>query len=120
MLEDPAVFLTSSVFSFSACADKQDIPAGTTIHNIELRPGKGGQMVRSAGTCAVLVKKGDDGFALVKLPSGEQRLVRSHCTATVGVVSNAPHQNRKLGKAGASRWMGRMCASSTRHPSALP
>mmetsp|Transcript_24466 Transcript_24466/g.43540 ORF Transcript_24466/g.43540 Transcript_24466/m.43540 type:complete len:366 (-) Transcript_24466:170-1267(-) len=85
----------------------QDIPAGTTIHNIELRPGKGAQMVRSAGTSAVLLKKGEDGYALVKLPSGEQRSVRSVCTATIGVVSNAPHKNRKLGKAGASRWMGR-------------
>mmetsp|Transcript_324 Transcript_324/g.714 ORF Transcript_324/g.714 Transcript_324/m.714 type:complete len:365 (+) Transcript_324:105-1199(+) len=85
----------------------KDIPAGTTIHNVELKPGKGAQMVRSAGTSAVLVKKGDDGYALVKLPSGEQRFVRSHCTATIGVVSNAPHKNRKLGKAGASRWIGR-------------
>jgi len=85
----------------------KDIPAGTTIHNVELRPGRGAQMIRAAGTSGILLKKGDDGYALIKLPSGEQRLVRNHCTATIGVVSNAAHSNRKLGKAGASRWLGR-------------
>lgn len=84
-----------------------DMPAGTQIHNIELRPGKGGQMVRAAGTSATLVSKGEDGYALVRLPSGEQRAVLARCTATIGAVSNPQHQNRKIGRAGSSRRMGR-------------
>jgi len=79
------------------------MPIGTFIHNIELLPGQGGKLCRAAGTTASLVKKGDDGYAIVKLPSGEQRLVLSKCYATVGVLSNREHQNRKLGKAGAKR-----------------
>ena len=82
------------------------MPVGTLIHNIELRPGQGGKLVRAAGAVATLVKKGDDGYATVRLPSGEQRLVLSRCFATVGTLSNREHQNRKLGKAGASRWLG--------------
>lgn len=84
-----------------------DIPVGTAVHNVELRPGKGGQLARAAGTSCTLVKKGDDGYAVLRLPSGEQRLVLSRCVATVGVLSNPQHKNRKLGKAGASRWSGR-------------
>lgn len=83
------------------------IPVGMQIHNVELRPGRGGQLARAAGASATLVKKGDDGYAVIKLPSGEQRLVLSRCTATVGVLSNPQHKNRKLGKAGARRWLGR-------------
>jgi ribosomal protein L2 len=83
------------------------IPVGSAIHNIELRPQMGGKLVRAAGTFATLVKKGDDGYSIVKLPSGESRLVLSDCMATLGSLSNALHKNRKLGKAGASRWEGR-------------
>ena len=82
------------------------IPAGTTIHNIELRLGKGGQLVRSAGVAAQLMAKDGD-YAQVKLPSGEVRKVHIKCRATIGQVSNADHQNVKLGKAGRARWLGR-------------
>jgi large subunit ribosomal protein L2 len=82
------------------------MPAGTLIHNIELLPGQGGRLVRAAGATATLVKKGEDGYATVKLPSGEQRLILLKCYATVGVLSNREHQNRVLGKAGAKRWLG--------------
>jgi large subunit ribosomal protein L2 len=84
----------------------ENIPAGTTIHNIELRPGKGGQMVRSAGAAAQLVSKEGE-WALVKLPSGEVRKVSVKCYATVGQVGNLDHENESLGKAGRSRWKGR-------------
>jgi large subunit ribosomal protein L2 len=84
----------------------ENIPAGTTIHNIELRPGKGGQMVRSAGAAAQLVSR-EGGVALVKLPSGEVRRVPSNCYATVGQVGNLDHENESLGKAGRTRWLGR-------------
>jgi large subunit ribosomal protein L2 len=84
----------------------KNIPLGTMIHNIELRVGKGGQMVRGAGTAAQLMAKEGD-HALVKLPSGEQRLVRIECRATVGQVGNLDHENAALGKAGAARWRGR-------------
>lgn len=83
------------------------IPVGMQIHNVELYPGRGGQLARSAGTSCTLIKKGDDGYSVVKLPSGEQRLVLSHCLATIGVLSNPQHKNTKLGKAGAARWLGR-------------
>lgn len=83
------------------------IPIGIQIHNVEMRPGHGGQLARSAGTYCTLVKKGTDGYGVVKLPSGEQKLVLLNCMATVGILSNQQHKNRKLGKAGASRWIGR-------------
>jgi large subunit ribosomal protein L2 len=83
-----------------------DIPAGTMIHNIEMRKGKGGQMVRSAGTAAQLMAK-DGSYAQVKLPSGEVRKIHVLCRATVGQVSNLEHQNISLGKAGRARWLGR-------------
>ncbi len=83
----------------------ENIPAGTVIHNIELRPGKGGQMVRSAGASAQLVSK-EGGMALIKLPSGEVRKVQSCCYATIGQVGNLDHENESLGKAGRSRWKG--------------
>ncbi|HLJ29158.1 MAG TPA: 50S ribosomal protein L2 [Candidatus Angelobacter sp.] len=82
------------------------IPAGTTIHNIELRPGKGAQMVRSAGGSAQLVAKEGD-YALVKLPSGETRKVLIDCMATVGQIGNVDHENVSIGKAGRTRWLGR-------------
>lgn len=82
------------------------IPVGTALHNVEMHPGKGGQLARSAGTSARLVSK-DDKYVVVRLPSGEQRSVLSHCMATVGAVSNPQHKNVKIGKAGAARWLGR-------------
>ena len=84
----------------------KNIPAGTTVHCIELRPGKGAQMARSAGAQAQLVSR-DGGVALLKLPSGETRRVSSECMATVGQVGNLDHENVSLGKAGRSRHMGR-------------
>jgi large subunit ribosomal protein L2 len=82
------------------------IPLGTQIHNIELRVGKGGQIVRSAGTFAQLMAK-EDRYALIKLPSGEVRMVLMDCKATVGQLSNVSHENIDLGKAGRKRWFGR-------------
>ena len=82
------------------------IPVGTIIHNIELKVGAGGKMARSAGTFAQLVGK-DQGYAQIKLTSGELRVVRAECMATIGAVSNADHQIEQLGKAGRRVWMGR-------------
>ena len=84
----------------------RNIPPGTTIHNLELRPGKGAQMVRSAGGSAQLVAKEGD-YALVKLPSGETRKVLLDCMATIGQVGNTDHENIAIGKAGRMRWLGR-------------
>ncbi len=84
----------------------KNIPVGTVIHNIEMKPGKGGQLARAGGAYAQLVGK-DSGYALVRLSSGEQRMVRSECMAAIGAVSNPDRQNQKLGKAGRSRWLGR-------------
>lgn len=83
----------------------RNIPLGTTIHNVELKRGKGGQMVRSAGVGAQLLAKEGD-FAQVKLPSGEVRKVDLNCRATVGQVGNVEHENISLGKAGRNRWLG--------------
>ena len=83
-----------------------NIPVGTIIHNIELRPGKGGQLVRAAGTGAQLMAKEGD-YAHVRFPSGEVRLIRLECRATIGQVGNAEHENITIGKAGRSRWLGR-------------
>ena len=83
-----------------------NIPLGTQIHNIEIRFGKGGQIVRSAGTYAQLMAK-EDRYALVKLPSGEVRMVLIKCKATVGQLGNVTHENIDLGKAGRKRWLGR-------------
>jgi large subunit ribosomal protein L2 len=88
------------------CLPLRVIPAGTVIHNIELRQGKGGQMVRSAGGAAQLVAK-EGRYAQVKLPSGEVRSVHIECLATVGQVGNIDHKNVSLGKAGRARWRGR-------------
>ena len=82
------------------------IPVGTIIHNVEMKLGAGGKMARSAGTYAQLVGK-DSGYAQVKLQSGELRIIRAECFATVGAVSNPDNQNQSLGKAGRARWMGR-------------
>jgi large subunit ribosomal protein L2 len=83
----------------------RNIPLGTTIHNIELVPGKGGQVVRSAGTAAQLLAKEGD-FATVRMPSGEMRRIPIGCMATVGQVSNLAHENQNLGKAGRARHLG--------------
>lgn len=82
------------------------VPVGTAIHNIELRKGKGAQLVRSAGVAAQLMAK-EGSYALVKLPSGEVRKVHVECRVTIGNVSNGDHKNVKLGKAGRARWLGR-------------
>ena len=82
------------------------IPVGTMVHNIELRPGKGGQLVRSAGVSAQLMAK-EEMYALLRLPSGELRKVLTECQATVGVVGNSDHANVSIGKAGRARWMGK-------------
>ena len=83
-----------------------NIPVGTIIHNVEMKVGKGGQIARSAGTYAQLVGK-DQGYAQLRLSSGELRLVRSECMATIGAVSNQDQKNIKLGKAGRKRWLGK-------------
>ncbi|WP_336276708.1 50S ribosomal protein L2 [Bartonella sp. CB178] len=83
-----------------------NMPVGTIIHNVEMKPGKGGQIARSAGTYAQLVGR-DQGMAILRLSSGEQRLVPSGCFATVGAVSNPDHGNISNGKAGRSRWRGK-------------
>ena len=82
-----------------------DIPVGTLLHNIELSPGRGGQLVRGAGTAAQLMAK-DGGYAQVRLPSGEVRMIRLDCKATIGQVGNLDYENVKIGKAGRKRHMG--------------
>jgi len=84
----------------------RNIPLGTHIHNIELRTGKGGQIVRSAGTFAQLMAK-EDRYALIKLPSNEVRMVLLNCNATIGQLGHVEHENLALGKAGRKRWLGR-------------
>jgi large subunit ribosomal protein L2 len=82
-----------------------NIPLGTLVHNVELKPGKGGQMVRSAGTAAQIMAK-EGKYTTLRMPSGEMRMVLSVCIATIGQVGNAEHSNLSVGKAGRSRWMG--------------
>ena len=83
-----------------------DIPLGTVVHNIEMKPGKGGAIARSAGTFAQLSAR-EGKYAIIKLPSGETRMVLTTCRATIGTVSNSDHNLEKSGKAGRSRWQGR-------------
>jgi len=83
-----------------------NIPIGTIIHNVELKPGKGGQIARSAGTYVQLVGR-DQAYSILRLNSGEQRMTRSECMATIGAVSNPDNKNIKLAKAGRSRWLGK-------------
>ncbi len=82
------------------------IPVGSIIHNVEMKPGKGGQLARSAGTYVQLIGR-DQSYSILRLSSSEVRMVRSECMATIGAVSNSDQQNIKLGKAGRSRWLGR-------------
>lgn len=88
------------------CLPLHRIPVGTTIHNIELKIGKGGQIVRSAGASAQLMAK-EGAYATVKLPSGEMRMMHQNCKATIGQVGNPDHENVSYGKAGRTRWFGR-------------
>ena len=88
------------------CLPLKNIPVGTIIHNVEMKPGKGGQIARSAGASVNLVGK-DSGYAQVKLASGEVRLIPLECLATIGTLSNADKKNTIIGKAGRSRWLGK-------------
>jgi large subunit ribosomal protein L2 len=83
-----------------------NVPVGTIVHNIEMKIGKGAAMARSAGTYAQVVGR-DEGYVIIRLNSGEQRLIHGQCLATVGAVSNPDHMNISMGKAGRSRWLGR-------------
>jgi large subunit ribosomal protein L2 len=88
------------------CMHLHAVPLGTWVHNVEMQAGRGGQMCRSAGSYAqVMAKEGD--YVLLRLPSGELRQIHRRCRATVGQVGNLEHENRKVGKAGRSRWLGR-------------
>ena len=104
------------------CLPLSEIPAATSIHCIEMTPGKGGQLVRSAGQSATLAGVGDDGYALIRLPSGETRKINSMCYATIGNVGNAEHMNEVSAKAGRTRWKGirptvrGMCMNPVDHP----
>lgn len=84
----------------------KNIPLGTFVHNIEMKPGKGGQLARSAGSSCIIVSK-EENYTQVKLPSGEVRMILNTCMATIGVVSNLEHENISYGKAGRMRWLGR-------------
>ncbi|HSG00186.1 MAG TPA: 50S ribosomal protein L2 [Vicinamibacterales bacterium] len=88
------------------CLPLKSIPLGTMLHNVELKPGKGGQIARSAGSSVQLVAREGD-YASVKMPSGEIRLIGVECLATVGQVGNIDHENVSIGKAGRSRWLGK-------------
>ncbi|NPB09265.1 MAG: 50S ribosomal protein L2 [Thermodesulfobacteria bacterium] len=88
------------------CMPLKNIPLGTIVHNIELRPGKGGQMARAAGAFAQVMAK-EGGYVHLRLPSGEIRMVHENCRATIGQVGNIDHENVTIGKAGRSRWLGR-------------
>jgi len=84
----------------------RSVPVGTIVHNVEMKPGKGGQIARAAGSYVQLVGR-DGGFALLRMASGEVRMVRGECMATIGAVSNSDHANINKGKAGRNRWLGR-------------
>lgn len=84
----------------------RNMPLGTIVHNVEMKPGKGGQIARSAGTYVQLVGR-EQGYALLRMASGEMRMVRAECRATIGAVSNPDHQNIVIGKAGRNRWLGK-------------
>ncbi|MBN2482500.1 MAG: 50S ribosomal protein L2 [Bacteroidales bacterium] len=88
------------------CLILAEIPLGTLVHNIELRPGRGGALARSAGTYAQLTSR-DGKYAIIKLPSGESRMILTTCRATIGIVSNPDHGLEQSGKAGRNRWLGR-------------
>lgn len=103
------------------CLTLRELPLGTIVHNVELKPGKGGQLVRSAGAGAQIKAK-EGNYAHVELPSGEVRLIHLECRATIGQVGNLDHQNITIGKAGRSRWLGKrssvrgVAMNATDHP----
>ena len=103
---DKVISAEKAVVKPGNCMPLRAMPVGTIIHNIELKPGKGGQIARSAGTYAQLVGR-DGGYAQIRLKSGEMRMVHQTCLATVGAVSNPDHMNINLGKAGRKRWLGK-------------
>ncbi|MFK7973360.1 MAG: 50S ribosomal protein L2 [Rickettsiaceae bacterium] len=103
---DKVVSGASSDIKVGNCLPLKNIPVGTTIHNVEMKVGKGGQIARSAGAAVNLIGK-DSGYAQIKLASGELRVVPLDCVATIGSVSNADKKNTIVGKAGRSRWLGR-------------
>ncbi|KAL1329997.1 hypothetical protein HN51_047163 [Arachis hypogaea] len=90
-----------------SCMPLSSMRIGTIIHNIELNPGQGGKLVRAAGTCAKILKEPTSKYCLIQLPSGVKKMIDSRCRATVGTVSNPSHGDKKLRKAGQSRWLGR-------------
>lgn len=92
-------------YKIGSCMQLKFMPLGSVIHNIELYPGRGGQLVRSAGLSAQLMAR-SGGFATIRMPSGEVRMINENCKATFGVVSNSEHNLRVVGKAGRSRWLG--------------
>ncbi len=96
----------SAPISPGNCLPLENIPVGSTVHAVELKPGKGAQMIRSAGTSAQLVAR-EGNYAILRLRSGEMRKVLVHCRACIGEVSNSEHSLRSLGKAGATRWRGK-------------
>ncbi|GAB4227694.1 MAG: 50S ribosomal protein L2 [Chlamydiales bacterium] len=106
-LKEGDVVQTSSKppYNVGTCMRLKDMPLGSTIHNIELVPGKGGKLVRSAGLSAQLMAR-SDGYATIRLPSGEMRLINENCKATFGAVSFPQHSLRVQGKAGRNRWLG--------------
>ena len=103
---DPVVSGEKVPLKVANCLPLKSVPAGLFVHNIELEPGKGGQMVRSAGASAQVMAH-DGGLCTLKLPSGEIRMVRENCMATIGQVGNRTHEQIVSGKAGRTRWLGR-------------
>ena len=95
----------SPPYNVGVCMRLKDMPVGSTVHNIEMHPGSGGKLVRSAGLSAQLLSR-SDGYASIKMPSGEVRMINEDCRATFGVISNAEHNLRIEGKAGRNRWKG--------------
>ena len=102
---DTVVSSPNAEIKIGNCLPLKNIPVGTLVHNVELKPAKGGQLARSAGTSVTIVNK-DAGKVSIKLSSGEVRIVEAACKATIGVISNADNKNIKLGKAGRKRWLG--------------
>jgi large subunit ribosomal protein L2 len=103
---DPIVSGASVDILPGNCLPLKNIPLGTMLHNVELKPGKGGQIARSAGSSVQLVAK-EGGYASVKMPSSEIRLINLECLATIGQVGNLDHENVSIGKAGRNRWLGK-------------
>jgi large subunit ribosomal protein L2 len=93
-------------YKVGCCMRLKFMPAGSVVHNIEIHPGKGGQLVRSAGNSAQVLGRSGTGYVSIRMPSGEIRLINEDCRATFGEVSNAEHNLRVIGKAGVSRWLG--------------